>query len=190
MLQCLTASMIHSLIQGPPTSAKVRQKGARARNNFGGPSPTAQPPLLSPISHGTNRPFCGLIRQYRFRRTCRMAQRYYYLSTMALALLWAAPAHAAAPVPQPLHLQIQGGGIIVLDFPPEPANLPPLPIVNDGFANDQDVPGPLTPLITALRSQNYPEREAATRALLRLPPNRLNDVVDALAKEADSEAIA
>ncbi len=64
-----------------------------------------------------------------------------------------------------------------------------LPIVNEGFAHDQDVKGALKPLVEALRSQVFTEREDASRAMLRLPPARLDEVVKALEQETDAEAI-
>ena len=83
-----------------------------------------------------------------------------------------------APLPAPLLL-------------PEIVEAPALlPVVNDGFADDQDVSGSLAPLIAAVRSPTFGEREAGTRALLRLPPRRLDEIVRALAVESDSEAIA
>jgi len=112
------------------------------------------------------------------------------------------------PVPQQLiiqggdiqingNLQFQGnirvqGGVLILNGPAAP-DLPfspdQLPIVNEGFANDKDVAGPITPLVDALHSSNYAAREDATEALLRLPPARLDQVVEALSKTTDPESI-
>jgi hypothetical protein len=66
---------------------------------------------------------------------------------------------------------------------------PAVPIVNDGFAGDEDIHGSIAPLVEALRSPRFSERETASMALLRLPPRRLPDVVRALAAETDAEAI-
>jgi len=92
-----------------------------------------------------------------------------------------------APIPQQLPQ------IIILDGPPlpdlAPAPVPVLPIVNEGFADDEDVKGAIKPLVEALKSPEFGRREEATRALLRLPPGRLNEVVEALARETDAEAI-
>jgi hypothetical protein len=71
-------------------------------------------------------------------------------------------------------------------FADSPADLP---IVNTGFANDQNISGPITPLVKALESPVFAERQDANLALLRLPPDRLPDVVNALANESDAEAI-
>ena len=65
-----------------------------------------------------------------------------------------------------------------------------LPIVSNGFASDKQVTGSLAPLIEALCSSVYQERDQATQALLRLPPDRLSDIVAALERESDSEAVA
>jgi hypothetical protein len=65
-----------------------------------------------------------------------------------------------------------------------------LPIVSAGFANDQDLTGPITPLIKALEDASYQQRKIASEALMRLPPGRLNEVVEALQKEKDEEAVA
>jgi hypothetical protein len=83
------------------------------------------------------------------------------------------------------------GQILIVPLPPAiPADdALALPIVNDGFANDQDVKGPIRPLVAALRSPQFAEREDANQALLRLPPARLQDVIEALADETDAEAI-
>lgn len=100
-------------------------------------------------------------------------------------------ARAGTPMPQPM--PVLPGQIVPLPplLLPDVAVVPAqLPMVNEGFADDQDVSGPLAPLIAALRSTTFAEREAATRTLLRLPPPRLKDVVDALAVESDAEAIA
>jgi hypothetical protein len=64
-----------------------------------------------------------------------------------------------------------------------------LPIVNNGFANDQDVDGPISPLVDALHAENFAQRVNAQEALLRLPPARLKDVVAALARQTDAEAL-
>ena len=64
-----------------------------------------------------------------------------------------------------------------------------LPVVNDGFANDADVKGPIKPVVEALRSPVFGERESANLAPLRLPPGRLGEVVEALSRETDAEAI-
>jgi hypothetical protein len=64
-----------------------------------------------------------------------------------------------------------------------------LPIVNPGFAGDQDITGPIQPLVEALRSAAFGAREAANEALLRLPPGRLAEVAEALGRETDAEAI-
>jgi hypothetical protein len=66
---------------------------------------------------------------------------------------------------------------------------PDLPIVNSGFAGDKDLNGPIRSVVEALRSPVFAERESANLALLRLPPERLKDVVNALAVEDDAEAI-
>ena len=87
----------------------------------------------------------------------------------------------AAAAAQPLQ-------IIVVPEPPADAPAD-LPIVNTGFANDQDIPGPINPLVKALESSVFAERQDANLALLRLPPDRLRDVVNALAHESDAEAI-
>jgi hypothetical protein len=110
----------------------------------------------------------------------------YLLPTAALLLVASARAEIPAPPPPlPLRIQVQ---FILPDDTPRPA--PPLPIVNDGFLNDQDIPGPLTALVNDLRSPNFPDRQTATRTLLRLPPSRLPEIVATLAAESDSEAIA
>ena len=92
-----------------------------------------------------------------------------------------------------LIIQNGAGGLIIQgNMLPEP-NLvapPDFPIVSDGFAIDKDVEGPITPLVEALRSPEYFERQRATMALMRLPPKRLTDVERALEQESDSEAIA
>lgn len=107
---------------------------------------------------------------------------------IAAAMFLLASANANVPLPNvpPPPRPIPGLRVI-----PDPITLSgPLPIVNDGFANDQDVPGSLNPLIKDLRSPTFAQREAATRALLRLPPARLPDIVTALIAEPDAEAIA
>jgi hypothetical protein len=64
-----------------------------------------------------------------------------------------------------------------------------LPIVNGGFSNDRDVQGSISPLVDALRAESFAQRVNAQEALLRLPPARLNDVVAALSRETDAEAV-
>jgi hypothetical protein len=64
-----------------------------------------------------------------------------------------------------------------------------LPMVNSGFTNDQDVAGPIAPLVVGLRATGFAERATAQEALLRLPPERLKDVVEALSHETEPEAI-
>jgi hypothetical protein len=100
-----------------------------------------------------------------------------------------------AQVNGPLDLRLQPG-VIILDgnvplngLPTWPPTDVSLPLVNDGFANDQDVKGPIKPLIEALKSSEFTQREDATRTLLRLPPGRLPEVVEALSHETDAEAI-
>lgn len=78
---------------------------------------------------------------------------------------------------------------IIVGAEPAAPSTGDLPIVNTGFANDQDVSGPIAPLVKALQSSIFSEREEANLALLRLPPGRLDDVVKALAVETDAEAI-
>ena len=65
-----------------------------------------------------------------------------------------------------------------------------LPVVGQGFASDKPVEGTLAPLVRSLRSDSYLEREKASEVMLRLPPERLPDVVAALAVETDLEAIS
>jgi hypothetical protein len=64
-----------------------------------------------------------------------------------------------------------------------------LPVVNSGFASDQDVSGSIAPLVAGLRAKGFTERANAQEALLRLPPGRLADVVETLAHETDAEAM-
>lgn len=82
-------------------------------------------------------------------------------------------------------------GLLLIDPPPE---IPPapvsLPIVNHGYATDEDIPGPLEPLIADLAVTNIDRREAASHKLMRLPPSRLGEVTSALEKQTDPEAIA
>jgi hypothetical protein len=87
---------------------------------------------------------------------------------------------------------IQGGGVVIFGPNVSPAPFSGdinLPIVNDGFANDADVQGSIKPLVDKLRSAVYGEREDASRALLRLPPRRLDEIVEALSHETDAESI-
>jgi len=117
------------------------------------------------------------------------------LSSVALAALallspesssWAGPPRAR---PADIRIQI---------IPAQPnlaaqestAPAAPLPILNHGFATDQDLPGPLAPVITDLGSSDSRARDLASQKLMRLPPERLDDIRTALAQETDPEAIA
>jgi hypothetical protein len=108
-------------------------------------------------------------------------------SILAVVAVGGGAAAARAPTGVPLPVPIP------VDLPPTPVTPAhedaALPIVNDGFASDQDVNGPIAPLVEALRSADFLQRDQANRALLRLPPRRLPDVVHALADETDAEAI-
>jgi hypothetical protein len=64
-----------------------------------------------------------------------------------------------------------------------------LPIVNHGFSNDQDVQGSISPLVDALRAESFAQRVNAQETLLRLPPARLKDIVAAMGREKDAEAV-
>jgi hypothetical protein len=82
------------------------------------------------------------------------------------------------------------------EAPPEPfpraegAALPPLPPAAAGrhFASDIQLQGPIKPLVDALHSTQFSKREEATRSLLRLGTERLDEVSAALEKETDAEA--
>ena len=62
------------------------------------------------------------------------------------------------------------------------------PVTGHGFAGDKDFGPSLDKFLAALRSDEYDKREEATRALLLLKPERLDDVREALAQETDPEA--
>ncbi len=99
-------------------------------------------------------------------------------------------------------IAVQGGAVRILVgndgqlivVPVMPADVTPenmdLPLVSAGFANDADVKGGIGPLVEKLEAASYRDREEASEALLRLPPGRLPEVVEALKKEKDEEAIA
>ncbi len=80
-------------------------------------------------------------------------------------------------------------GSIEIDSVPE-SRIVDLPVVNHGFADDEPLKGPLTALVDQLRSAAYSQREQASQRLLRLPPDRLPELVLALERESDAEAIA
>src|SRR5690348_818902 len=84
---------------------------------------------------------------------------------------------------------VQGGQVIVVPRPVQLTIPVDFPIVNDGFASDADVRGSIDPLLEALKSADFAKREAATSAMLRLPPKRVDDVVEALARTTDPESI-
>lgn len=84
---------------------------------------------------------------------------------------------------------VGGNGQLII-VPQEQQLRVDLPIVSAGFANDQDVTGPIAPLVKALEAASYQERKIASESLLRLPPARLNEVVETLQKEKDEEVVA
>jgi hypothetical protein len=101
------------------------------------------------------------------------------------------PDDKANPMDAPaIRIEIGGGGQLIFVPAQTPAQALELPVVSEGFASDQDIKGPITPLVRALEAATYHERENATEALLRLPPARLADVVAALKAEKDEEAVS
>ncbi len=89
----------------------------------------------------------------------------------------------------PVRVIVGANGQLIL-VPMQSEGQPELPIVSNGFADDRDIAGPITPLVKALEAASYQERQAAMEALLRLPPGRLQEVIEAVKTEKDEEAVA
>jgi len=94
----------------------------------------------------------------------------------------------------------QGAGVIIPDrlpllvlpqpVSPQQVYVEP-PVTGHGFAGDKDIAdAALEKLTAALRSDDYGNREAATRELLLLKPERLDDIRHAFERETDPEAAA
>jgi hypothetical protein len=89
----------------------------------------------------------------------------------------------------PMQIIVGANGQLIL-VPAQNSGPVELPIVSNGFADDQNIAGPITPLVQALEAASYQTRQAASEALMRLPPERLQEVVETIKTEKDEEALA
>jgi len=101
---------------------------------------------------------------------------------------------APATQPETLRLRFQEKLVIIrpAELPQAQAAIAPELIEprDRNYASDVVYAGTLDPLVKALGSLDFAERQQATQTLLRLSPNRLPEVRSALARETNAEAVA